>query len=52
MLNFFAGLQKELILTKDINTIYKGKIAEHVVGQELLAAKYNILNELHFHLKI
>lgn len=48
MLNFFAGLQKELILTKDIDTVYKGKIAEHIVGQELLAAKYNILNELHF----
>ncbi|NQX39052.1 hypothetical protein SAMN05421820_102587 [Pedobacter steynii] len=48
MLNFFAGLQKELILTKDIDTVYKGKIAEHIVGQELLATKYNILNELHF----
>jgi len=48
MLNFFAELQKELILTKDIDTVYKGKIAEHIVGQELLAAKYNILNELHF----
>lgn len=48
MLNFFAGLQKELILTKDIDAVYKGKIAEHIVGQEMLAAKYNILNELHF----
>lgn len=44
MLNFFAGLQKELLLTKDIDTVYKGKIAEHIVGQELLAAKYNISN--------
>ncbi|MCX2481034.1 AAA family ATPase [Pedobacter sp. MC2016-15] len=48
MLNFFAGLQKELILTKDIDHVYKGKIAEHIVAQELLAAKYNVLNELHF----
>ncbi len=48
MLNFFAGLQKELIVSKDIDSVYKGKIAEHIVGQELLAAQYNILNELHF----
>ena len=48
MLNFFAGLQKELVVTKDIDNVYKGKIAEHIVGQELLAAKYNVLNELHF----
>ena len=48
MLNFFAGLQKELIVSPDIEQVYKGKIAEHIVGQELLAAKYAILNELHF----
>ncbi|NLR79546.1 ATP-binding protein [Chitinophaga eiseniae] len=48
MLNFFAGLQKELISTKDIDSVYKGKVAEHIVGQELLSSKYNILNELHF----
>ncbi|WP_211093109.1 DUF4143 domain-containing protein [Chitinophaga polysaccharea] len=48
MLNFFAGLQKELISAKDIDSVYKGKIAEHILGQELLSSKYNILNELHF----
>lgn len=48
MLNFFAGLQKELIVSTDIEQVYKGRIAEHIVGQELLAAKYAILNELHF----
>lgn len=48
MLNFFAGLQKELIVSTDIQQVYKGKIAEHIVGQELLAAKFAILNELHF----
>jgi len=48
MLNFFAGIQKELIVSTDIEQVYKGKVAEHIVGQELLAAKYSILNELHF----
>jgi len=48
MLNFFAGLQKELFGTRDLNTLYKGKITEHIVGQEFLAAKYNLMNELRF----
>jgi predicted AAA+ superfamily ATPase len=48
MLNFFSGLQTELIGTKDLNALYKGKISEHIVGQEFLAAKYNVFNELHF----
>jgi len=48
MVNYFSGLQVELIGTKDLNEKYKGKIAEHIVGQEFLAAKYNVLNELHF----
>lgn len=48
MLNYFAGLQKELISTSAIDSVYKGKIAEHIVGQEILASKYNALNELHF----
>ncbi len=48
MLNFFSGLQKELFGTRDLNAMYQGKIAEHIVGQEFLAAKYNLMNELHF----
>ena len=28
--------------------MYKGKVAEHIVGQELLAIQYNVLSELHF----
>jgi uncharacterized protein len=48
MLNHFAGLQNDLIGTKNLDTVYRGKIAEHIVGQEILASKYNILNELNF----
>lgn len=48
MLNYFAGLQKELISTDNIDAVYKGKIAEHIVGQEMLASQYGVLNELHF----
>ena len=48
MLNYFSGLQTELFGTTDLNGVYRGKISEHIVGQELLAAKYNIMNNLHF----
>jgi predicted AAA+ superfamily ATPase len=48
LVNYFSGMQKELFGTKDLNDNYKGKIAEHIVGQEILASKYNILNALQF----
>jgi len=48
LVNYFSGLQKELFGTKDLNEHYKGKIAEHIVGQEILASKYNILHSLKF----
>ena len=48
MLNFFSGLQKELFGTLDLNDLYRGKITEHIIGQELLASSYSFLNSLHF----
>jgi len=48
MLNFFSGLQKELFGTQDLNSLYRGKITEHIVGQELLASSYSFFNTLHF----
>ena len=48
MLNHFAGLQKEVLISSDLNAVYQGKVVEHLVGQELLAAKFNVLNELNF----
>lgn len=38
LVNYSAGLQKELFGVKDISEAWRGKIAEHIVGQELLAA--------------
>lgn len=48
MMNHFAGLQKEMIGTNNLDNIYQGKIAEHIVGQELLASESNVLNNLNF----
>jgi uncharacterized protein len=48
LINYFVGLQKELFGTKDLNTIYEGKIAEHIVGQELLARSKSFIDNLCF----
>ncbi len=48
MLNYFGGFQKGLFGTKDIDSVYQGKIAEHIVGQELLARQTSPLYKPHF----
>ncbi len=48
LINYFAGLQKDLFQSADLNNVYKGKIAEHIVGQELLAVNTSVLHGLHF----
>jgi len=48
MLNHFAGLQKEIIANPGLDAVYQGKVVEHMVGQELLASKFNVLNDLNF----
>lgn len=48
LVNYFMGIQKELLNTEDLSGLYKGRIIEHLVGQELLAAQYNALSSLNF----
>jgi predicted AAA+ superfamily ATPase len=48
MLNYFAGIQKEILGTTDLNKVYQGTVIEHLVGQELLASQYNALSNLNF----
>jgi hypothetical protein len=48
MLNYFAGIQKEILGTADLNKVYQGTMIEHLVGQELLASQYNTLSSLNF----
>ena len=38
LVNYTANLQVELLGSRDISETWKGKIAEHIVGQEILAA--------------
>ena len=48
MLNYFVGLQQEIIGTSDLNSVYQGTVIEHIVGQELLARQYSALHGLAF----
>lgn len=48
MLNYFVGLQKEILGTDDLSSVYHGNVIEHMVGQELLARQYSALHGLNF----
>jgi len=37
IVNYVAGIQKEIFNVKDITGAWRGKVAEHIVGQELLS---------------
>lgn len=48
LLNHFLNMKDDIFQSDDINNIYKGKIAEHIVGQELLTKSYSYLHKLCF----
>jgi hypothetical protein len=48
MLNYFSGLQVQILGTNDLNSIYQGRIVEHIVGQELIANHDDILHPIKF----
>jgi predicted AAA+ superfamily ATPase len=51
LMNYFVGIQKDIIGTDDLSQVYKGKMIEHLTGQELLAAQYHALAALNFWVK-
>ena len=48
MLNYFVGLQKDIIGTSDLIDIYQGTVIEHLIGQEMLSFQYEALSALSF----
>ena len=48
LVNYFAGIQKDMFLSAQLDDVYQGKIAEHIVGQELLTLNPSVLYELNF----
>lgn len=48
LVNHVSGNQQELFGTQDISEHFKGKIAEHIVGQGLLSANESVLAQRSF----
>ena len=48
IVNYFAGLQKELFGVDDIGEAWRGKIAEHIIGQELLTTNNRFSHKRYF----
>jgi predicted AAA+ superfamily ATPase len=47
-INFVSGIQKDFFGIKDLSDVYRGRIAEHITGQELAALNYTISKTSHF----
>jgi len=48
LVNYAAGVQSELYQVEDLNDAWRGKVAEHIVGQELIGNNYNYLEKRTF----
>ncbi|MCU0388384.1 MAG: AAA family ATPase [Chitinophagaceae bacterium] len=46
LMNFYSGLQPQLLVLKDLNNIHGGRVIEHMVGQEILASSFEIDHKL------
>ncbi len=44
LINYFAGISSEFALKKNPEDVYSGLIAEHLTGQELIAAQSSVFN--------
>lgn len=48
LINFMVKIQDEVLLSKNIEDVWRGKIAEQIVSHELFAYNYSILEKQHF----
>lgn len=48
MLNYFSNIQRDVFASSDLNNLYKGRVVEHIVAQELTASSDNYLQPLLF----
>lgn len=48
LVNYFLGIQKEILGTSDLNDVYRGTMIEHLTGQELLTLGANVMSRLQF----
>lgn len=48
LVNYKAGIQGELLGSPNIEDAYRGRIAEHITGQELLSSQNSVLARLNY----
>jgi predicted AAA+ superfamily ATPase len=48
LVNYFSGIQHDVFMSKEIIELYKGSIAEHIVGQEILSHDCSFLSKRFF----
>ncbi len=48
LVNYSTNMVKDLLISEDVTDVYRGRIAEHIVGQELLAMSESVMNKLSF----
>jgi len=48
IVNYVAGIQKDIFNINDIADAWRGKVAEHIVGQELLSTRINFSAKRNF----
>ena len=48
LINYATNMVKDILSIEDIADVYRGRIAEHITGQELLAISNSIMNKLQF----
>ena len=48
MVNHIVGLMGDLITEKTIDSVYRGRIAEHIIGQEIVGNTISVADSLEF----
>jgi hypothetical protein len=48
LINYATNMVKDILSKEDIADVYRGRIAEHITGQELLALSNSVMNRLQF----
>jgi predicted AAA+ superfamily ATPase len=48
LVTYFSGIQKQMILAQDLNSLFEGQVLRHMIGQELLSVNVNDPDNLNF----
>ncbi|NQV03159.1 MAG: AAA family ATPase [Bacteroidia bacterium] len=51
LVNYMAGTQGELLIKQSIEDTFRGKIAEHITGQELVSTRTSVLEKINYWLR-